>query len=61
MVELYYPIKEVANMALIDYILADIKQLESKMAKAETVEEFKILHKDLKEKLELYDKERGKS
>ena len=46
-------------MALIDYILADIKQLEGKMAKAETVEEFKALHRDLKEKLALYDKERG--
>ena len=48
-------------MALIDYILADIKQLEGKMAQAKTVEEFKILHQDLKEKLELYDKERGKA
>ena len=47
-------------MVLVDYILADIKQFESKMAKAETIEEFKILHQDLKEKLELYDKERGK-
>jgi len=36
----------------IDYILADIKQLESKMAKAQTVEEFSILHQELKEKLE---------
>jgi len=47
-------------MALIDYILADIKQLESKMAQAQTLEEFRILHQDLKEKLELYDKERGR-
>jgi len=48
-------------MALIDYILADIKQLERKMVKAQTVEEFRILQQDLSEKLELYDKERGKT
>jgi len=45
-------------MALIDYILADIKQLERRMDEATTVEEFKKLHRDLKEKLELYDLER---
>ena len=47
-------------MALIDYIVADIKQLQADMEEAKTIEEFQKLSKRLKEKLELYDNERGK-
>ena len=47
-------------MALIDYIIADIKQLQADMEAAKTLEEFQRLSKRLKEKLELYDQERKK-
>jgi len=47
-------------MALIDYIIADIKQLHEDMSSAKTLEEYQKLANRLGEKLALYDKERGK-
>jgi len=48
-------------MAQFDMLVAQIKQLQRKMDKAETLEEYKTLTNDLKELLELYDEERKRS
>jgi len=48
-------------MAQFDMLVAQIKQLQRKLEKAETLEEFKQLTADLKELLELYDEERKRS
>ena len=55
---IYRQHREVKAMVTFDMLIAQIKQLESKMDKADTIEEFKRLHADLKELLELYDAEK---
>jgi len=47
-------------VALVDYIIADIKQLHGDMSNAKTLEEHQKLANRLGDKLALYDKEREK-
>ena len=48
-------------MVQFDMLIAQIKQLQRKLEKAETLEEYKQLTIDLKELMELYDEERKRS